>query len=406
MPGVVITSGHQPGFHHPGILAKRFAMDATAAAADGSSTWLIADQDVDDPEVIRYPDLDDEGRLVARSWHVVPSRRGIPTALRPWGATSPPPRVSPGLPASIQQGLDEIHEALESVEGTTVAERFTAANEHLLTDHMTQQPSLVRASRLLETEAGQAAVARILEDPRGCLTVWNESLKRAPRAARRLKSGSGDPDEIEVPAWILDAGSRRRPATVGDLKAAIEGSGRIMPRAFLMTAVFRSLTGATMIHGTGGGRYEVVTDHWARTFLGLELPPIRVVTCDLRLPLDSFVESTTHPGMREAIRTLEHDPWDAAGIKQEWVERIREAPRNGMERRSLFTLMHQAMAERRRSRTDELERMRRIEADEADRTRRTEIARSRSWPWPLYDRGDLLACMNRHAPASDASSCP
>ena len=93
MPGVVITSGHQPGFHHPGILAKRFALDSAATPASGDALWLVADQDIDDPEVIRYPDLDEEGRLVARSWRLLPSRRGMPTALRPWGTTTPPPRI-------------------------------------------------------------------------------------------------------------------------------------------------------------------------------------------------------------------------------------------------------------------------------------------------------------------------
>ena len=62
MPAPVISSGHQPGFHHPGILAKRIALAKEAASRGGGSAWLVADQDIDDPEVIRYPDLDEQER--------------------------------------------------------------------------------------------------------------------------------------------------------------------------------------------------------------------------------------------------------------------------------------------------------------------------------------------------------
>ena len=160
-----------------------------------------------------------------------------------------------------------------------------------------------------------------------------------------------------------------------------------------MTAVFRSLSEAPMIHGIGGGRYEVVTEHWARAFLGLDLPPIQVVTCDLRLPLDPFVEPTEHPGVREAIRSLEHDPWSSPETKQAWIDRIRQAPPGSTERRSLFSRMHQAMNEERGSVAEELERMRAIQSRQADRVRREEIALDRTWPWPLHDRAVLLDCM-------------
>ena len=41
--GQVITSGHQPGFHHPGILAKRLALcGRTDSGAE--AVWLVADQ--------------------------------------------------------------------------------------------------------------------------------------------------------------------------------------------------------------------------------------------------------------------------------------------------------------------------------------------------------------------------
>ena len=58
MPGRPMLSGHQPSFHHPGILAKRLRIDRRAAAAGTDCTWLVADQDINEPGLIGFPDLD------------------------------------------------------------------------------------------------------------------------------------------------------------------------------------------------------------------------------------------------------------------------------------------------------------------------------------------------------------
>ena len=130
--GQVITSGHQPGFHHAGILSKRLALDALARDSGAEAVWLLADQDVDAPEVIRYPDLDAGGRLVARTWRLRPIRQGVPTCSRPWGPMTPPPVVSRDLPPSINRGLKAMHDALDGVSGDSVAERFRAAEAALV----------------------------------------------------------------------------------------------------------------------------------------------------------------------------------------------------------------------------------------------------------------------------------
>ena len=389
MPAPVISSGHQPGFQHPGILAKRIALAKEAASRGGGSAWLVADQDIDDPEVIRYPDLDDRGNLVARSWKLFPVRRGVPTAVRRWKSIAAPPSISDRLPGSIQSGLDRMHEALESVEGETVAARFSAASEHLLTDLLGHPTTLVRASELLETEPGRNAVDRILDDPIRCAEVWNEGLREVPRAARALRIDHRDPLATEVPAWVLDSEGIRRAAKAGDLQGNHGDGPRIMPRAFLMTAVFRILTGAPMIHGTGGGRYERVTGHWAREFLEVELPPIQVVSADQLLPLEPFVPSNAEPRLRERIRELEHDPWTDARIKQDWLRRISESPPGSTGRRQAFERMHEAIAHEREAVGADLDELRSLEALGAHQQARLELARSRTWAWPLHESSDL-----------------
>ena len=168
-----------------------------------------------------------------------------------------------------------------------------------------------------------------------------------------------------------------------------------------MTAVFRNLTGTPMIHGTGGGRYEQVTNQWAREFLEIELPPIRVRTGDLLLPLDPFVDPSPpntpaadgdlpeRRGVRNRLRSLEHDPWDAPEIKHEWLQRIEQAPPDSALRRNLFREMHEAMRLGREVIADQLKELRALEVEHEQQDRRMELARSRTWAWPLHEAESL-----------------
>ena len=145
-----------------------------------------------------------------------------------------------------------------------------------------------------------------------------------------------------------------------------------------------------MIHGTGGGRYEVVTDRWAKDFLGIELPPITVCTADLRLPLEApchELDAAEDPV--EALRVLEHDPWPGTRTKKDLAEAIRTAPRRSAQRRRLFKEMQDALSQERARLEPRLQALR-----ERSRTRRLEsqqarIAGDRTWPWPLHEDAAL-----------------
>ena len=388
--GRVITSGHQPGFHHPGILSKRFALDALARDSGAEAVWLVADQDVDTPEVIRYPDLDAGGRLVARTWRLRPIGQGIPTCSRPWGPMTPPPSVSRDLPPSINQGLQAMHDALDGVSGDSVAERFQAAEAALLEDLLQTEVRYVRASELLGTEPGGSILQRVLEDPVRCARIWNHGLGLVPRSGRRLEIDEEDPGRTEVPVWLLDQEGIRRRAGAREVARAVSAGEGVLPRAFLMTAILRSMTGGVMIHGTGGGRYEAVTDYWTDGFLGRSLPEIRVVSRDLRLPLEGFLTSLESDPDRDEIRDLEHDPWDSKGTKQDWVDRIRSAPRRSAERRRLFLEMHESMHQGRERIAGRLDRLRARRREEQACVGEHRVARDRTWAWPLHERAALL----------------
>ena len=95
----------------------------------------------------------------------------------------------------------------------------------------------------------------------GCAKIWNAAVALVPRSARPLRMDSNDPQRTEVPFWRVDEDDHRRTtATVADLHRSLKHDTPLLPKAFLMTAIVRSDDCLEMIHGTGGGRYEVVTE--------------------------------------------------------------------------------------------------------------------------------------------------
>ena len=390
-----LLCGHQPGFHHPGVLAKRIMQHDRCLSEGLQPSWIIVDQDTGDPGAIRFPDLDDRGRLIERTWHAVAHAPDHPTGTTDWpNALTEPPVVSSAMPESVHRGLHDMHRALQDAEGDTLAERFHDAHERLLQSRLPElvgpPPAILRGTTILETEAGGRILSSILEAPEACTRAWNDAGRLVPGAARALRIDFDDPDRTEVPCWTLDDSGRRMPATVDHLKRHQTGDCVIHPRAFLMTAVIRSTSPHPMIHGMGGERYEQVTDRWAKAFLGIQLPPISVCTADLRLPLEAPDSDTSELDPHEAIRRLEHDPWPAETTKIDLAEAIRLAPRRSPERRRLFDEMQTRLRAARGDLQPRLDALREEAMLQGDRSRQRRVASERTWPWPLYENEAIL----------------
>ncbi len=368
----VVVTGHQAQFWHAGILAKWFVADACGVDLKGCAAQLVVDQDTNDPGVIEYP-AEANGRLVVARLPVLPARRGGPTALQPT-FTALAPGVPP-LPEAVD-GLERIATALRTTShAASAAAQVAMANDALL-GSLVQPLRTVLATKLLTTPIGEAFLDALRRDGPACAAAYNAALASDPHLARPLAAG-------ELPLWRLADGSRER------VTAATLGAGGLLaPRAFLMTALVRLAVGDLFVHGTGGGRYERVTEAWMRQWLGVELAPMVVATATLRLPLERFVGSQPVATASD-LRRLEWDP-DAAGAagpspgKRAWLEQIAAAPRGSVGRRAAYRGWRQHLAERLDAHRGEVEIVRSLVANSRERAAASLVARSRTWPWPLH----------------------
>jgi hypothetical protein len=388
----IVATGHQAQIWHAGILAKWFVADALARDLDGSAVQIVVDEDVNDPGLVEYPALrsggeHDEDRLVVATLPIERRRgdvRSGPVALRS------PVRVAAidraPLP-EVAEGLSRIVDALRATEDRpNAALQLAAANDRLL-EGLVAPMTTVTGTALLASPIGHALLDAMRADPERCIDAYDDALEADARLATPLARATR-----ELPLWILRAAEERTRfhLAIHDLDAP---PGLLAPRAFLLTALARLGLCDAFVHGTGGGRYERVTDAWLANWLGLEPAPIAVATATLRLPLEARLgtgPTTTRADLRRA-------QWDPAALegevqsatKRAHLERIARLPRRSDARRAAYRAMLADLDAERARRRDRLAALEESLARSQARAAAAEIARRRTWPFPLHGRDRL-----------------
>lgn len=370
----IIASGHQAGFWHCGILAKRVALDAVSLASGAAPAWLLVDHDANDAGVLRLPlETEDEG-VAARVVSLAESKSGVPTGLAKLA----------GVPSDVPQ--------LEGLAGDTLA---GAIHQHIETRLGTlgmRGVSAVRSLELDQTDLFKAILDRFREDPDACRATYN----RAVDGVRPLGPG-------ELPLWVIEGGLRRA-ATDEDLEA--EGI-RVAPRALLMTGLMRAAGCDLFIHGSGGGAsagmtedegYDVQTEAWfASYFEGL--PPLAeavVATATVLLPFEAGGVPSEEE-LKKAhwlARSAAHNPEllgeeDLAEKKKSFVDRAAAMKEAGENPGPVFAEMQAMLADYRKRRAGDLAALERDAAQLDARAATRELIEDRTWPFIVFDDATL-----------------
>ena len=386
----VIMAGHQPGFWHPGILAKWFAAHALAERVGGAGAWVVVDQSPGAGAILTYP-AQHGGRL----------SRGAITLGQP---DTPPASLRPArFRAPADAALPAAHDALARI-------------ADLLDEHA-DQPSLARqlhgacgsalgggaalrslfATDLHTTPAFIHLVGAMRADPSACARLYNEAAAAHPDAGVRALAVSAG--AVELPLWERSAepGPWRTGTTARRPDLPDE---RRVRRGLPMTGLLRRWACDLFIHGTGGGAshadggYDRVTERWLAGWLGAtDLAPAVVASATLRLDFGDLAEGIPTPAEIGAARDLAHraahDPAllgdaDLGREKRELAAQIAALPRGSALRAELFARMQRLRERGASGNTGALEALRaRAEALGA-RAEEAEIIADRAWPWPFY----------------------
>ena len=378
---MLVATGHQATFRHPGILVKDFVAAAIAKRLGGAAFRLLVDQDVHAIGPLRVPSRDAAGRWRAYAIPCNEPLRDCPTGRRP-PITLSIDRLPPTVPAEWSDRIATIDRALRAAADEPSAALQVARAFDALAGSVEALPAPHPATELLATPIGRIILEAIAEDPQRCAACFNEALRIDPRAARHLEI---EADRVKVPLWSIGwcrprermhldprAASSERLAILRE--AATAEPSRLAPRGLLMTGLVR-LVADLFIHGRGGWRYDRVTERWFADWLGATLAPMAMATADLRLPLGETTASS------DSLRRRWHDPLarDSSGpseTKSRLLQAIEAAPRGSASRRAAFRAMHRDLEIRREQRGTPPPPLR------GDAT--AAVASSREWAFPLH----------------------
>lgn len=403
---VRIWTGHQAEFWHPGILAKYIAAAAIAervraAGGRASVTWLVVDQDANEPWKISYPAVVD-GNLVKAVWNV-PVAGGATASSGTFSADTPTcalPVLSAGpVPknahAAAAEGLESIRSALLRHQGESNAARQVAKSLCDLLVPWCKPDDVVYASELWRGRAFAGFVDLMRSDPAGCVAAYNRAVAQVPEARVRPLGVEGN--RVELPLWRMPrgfGGARRVVWSDGLASLKLE---ELAPRALAMTAAVRLGASDLFIHGTSGGVYDRITELWVADWItkGGSQAATGVVTATRHLPFDVKVRTPEEIARaRWKAHAARHSPGvlgDEAGerTRRELVNSVKTARARGESPRAAFAALHAFLAQERAQHAGRIEQVNQAAAEAAGDSDVARVVYERAWPFPLYPRGVL-----------------
>lgn len=342
-PELVVMTGHQPELYHPGVWAKDFLLQRLADEIGAAAIDCVVDSDAFDALEVVSPCLR-PGVSRCRSYLAL---GGEDTCY----ACAPMP-----TPEALEDFCRSGLEALATLRAPAIARHFGRFCEHLrgaLPDAEDLAELVTFARRRYERTAGstylelpvtaEAAVpafaaffADVALRAEEFADVHDGELD-AFRRRNRLRSKARpfpdlrrDGDLVELPFWqvgrrrrALWARTGERPAIFADgemllelprdpaaAAEAVASAGlQLAPKAVTLTTFNRLFVADLFIHGTGGARYDLVTDAVIRRFYGIEPPRFVVASMTMYLPLGVHAVTPAEvEAAEQKLNRIAHNP--------------------------------------------------------------------------------------------------
>lgn len=378
---LVVMTGHQPAFIHPGVWAKHIVAVRLAAAVDGVALNLVVDSDAPQSTLLPVPSVTGAG-VALRSVRFARLPTGYPYELIA--------RQTPQEVAEFQDALCEIMgERYDASQMPTFFKGFTGA-----TDARDWVDQAVAGRRAVEADFG------VKIDEQRFSSVWcspllidmltgadrfaasyNNALRwyrreyRVRGAQRPIPDLHVSDERCEAAVWAYRGdGPRRRlfvnragdvlqlfadqtrigvfpllrPGSCEDLESVFSDlSGwRLRPRALTLTIWARLLLADLFIHGIGGAKYDRITDAIIADYYGITAPGMACVSATLHmdLPRNDTMPDTVRR-LRHTLRDLQYNPQrnvPTGADVQPLIERRAEMVRRAVDLRESDRGNHQA----------------------------------------------------------------
>ncbi len=313
LSGTIVLTGHQPVFHHPGILIKNVLASALAKRSGGTAIHMVHDTDAEEV-IFSFPERRNghvrkrtlklnEGSQILR--HESLSQNAREGLLRLTDELRSHVRLvfGPESIADIHAGIDLLEQsAREAERPMDVPDRLRTLWE---AKHGVDVYT-VYSSDLFESSSFQCFFEYLREHGPAFRAVYNRLLADYRKAKGIKNPAQPLPDlrENELPFWVVQDGSRT-PFIEGE-----KAPGKILPRAVTLTLFCRLFFCDIFIHGLGGERYDRITDEILREFFDFAGAPFTAASATLALSsrADLKIHGRTSAEVARDLRAMEFDP--------------------------------------------------------------------------------------------------
>jgi hypothetical protein len=345
----VIATGHQPPWHHCGIWVKTLACSRLAQVVRGTAVHVVLDHDVCDTG-LTIPQPGAKGTWERRRFALEPERPEGPVELRRPDAAAvgrfvhEVTRAQPDQLCNTLWMQFDVVEAVRSGRIRTVADVVTCLQAVLNAPFGADDVLYLPISQLSATDSFLDFAVSAMSNALYFAQCYNDGVARC-RPGRKGRTGIHSlaidvaRGQTELPFWLVRPEGDRaslhvRLGTGGvlDLRAASFEVGpldaasargkaeqlrqllanhrwMLRPKAVTLTLFLRLYLADWFIHGTGGARYEPITDHLLRDYYGMRPPRYGVITCTATLPRCSLAAPAREPGsLRHRLHHLRHNP--------------------------------------------------------------------------------------------------
>lgn len=348
----VIVTGHQPIWHHCGILAKNLAAAQCAKNVSGCAVHLVLDHDVCDTGMLLPGQTNDS------SWHfesleLESNQNPVPLEFRP------PPQTTKmqaliGKVADTNQNRfctelwskNAKYKLLRAHHLKNIAD-FITCSQAVLNSALGLNITYLPVSLLAQCNAFLHFAASIITDAAHFANSYNKAISQQtkhkgqnPRKTISPLTTNTAKTMTELPFWLFSPEGGRTSLFVTSnksdqiaigtastqvasldakyvngktelLKNSLTESGyRLRPKAVSLTLFARLYLADLFVHGVGGARYEHVTDHILQYYYRIERTRFAVATATARLPLSdrAGIAPETISQLKQKIRNVKYSP--------------------------------------------------------------------------------------------------
>jgi hypothetical protein len=351
-PENIIVTGHQPTWHHCGILAKNLATAQCAKNVSGCAVHLVLDHDVCDSAML-FPRQTSDGSWHFESLELESNQNPIPLEFRP------PPQAT-----KIQALIDKVtgtnqnhfctqlwsknakYRLLRAHHLRNIAD-FITGSQAMLNSALGLNITYLPVSLLAQSNAFLHFVDSIITDAAHFANSYNKAIshqtkhqgQNLPKTAPPLTMNTAKP-MTELPFWLFSPQGRRTSlfatsnnsgqiaigtastqltnlhakylnGKTDSLRNSLVESGyRLRPKAVSLTLFARLYLADLFVHGIGGACYEHVTDHILQYYYRIERTRFAVATATAHLPLSdrAGIAPQTISQLKQKIRNVKYSP--------------------------------------------------------------------------------------------------